>query len=260
MNFFFTVNGPFSFIHQIYTQVSRHAGKLQIAAKYLISTTSKHDRPANNHRIACCPFSTYLPGCSQPKIVPKRAVSFITFRTRKQLLGDGKKWIHNFCFPIRPGGCHDDAISSEWALALAGWLARRCVVIFPGTKTHSITWSWVAQGTVIHPSSATPRSEGDVKLHWKLAKVSYLPEGATTTTTKVSSFLLFGGFFFCHTRVRLVDSMHTSGYRERACCWRYCQGNKNYNLDWKKLLAAGPCVGWETTSMQKSGKHGSDNW
>lgn len=75
------------------------------------------------------------------------------------------------------------------------WLTRRCVVIFPGTKTHSITWSWVAQGTVIHPSSATPRSEGDVKLHWKLAKVSYLPEGATTTTTKVSSFLLFGGFF-----------------------------------------------------------------
>lgn len=71
--------------------------------------------------------------------------------------------------------------------------------------------------------------------------------------------LVIRRFFFCHTRVRLVDSMHTSGYRERACCWRYCQGNKNYNLDWKKLLAAGPCVGWETTSMQKSGKHGSDN-
>lgn len=249
MNFFFTVNGPFPLIHQIYTQVSRHAGKLQIAAKYLISTTSKHDRPANNHRIACCPFSTPNQKLSQ------NALSRLS----------PSEHVNNFWAMEKSGSI---IFASQFVRVdvttmrfqpRERWLARRCVVIFPGTKTHSITWSWVAQGTVIHPSSATPRSEGDVKLHWKLAKVSYLPEGATTTTTKVSSFLLFGGFFFRHTRVRLVDSMHTSGYRERACCWRYCQENKNYNLDWKKLLAAGPCVGWETTSMQKSGKHGSDN-
>lgn len=254
MNFFFTVNGPFPLIHQIYTQVSRYAGKLQIAAKYLISTTSKHDRPANNHRIACCPFSTYLPGCSQPKIVPKRAVSFITFRTRKQLLGDGKKWIHNFCFPIRPGGCHDDAISTERALAgkeMCRDLPRNedtfhhLVLGCPGYSNPSI---------IRH---TTKRRGCQAAL--ETCKSIVFTRRGNNDDNEGFVVLVIRRFFFCHTRVRLVDSMHTSGYRERACCWRYCQGNKNYNLDWKKLLAAGPCVGWETTSMQKSGKHGSDN-